>query len=279
MPNNKAVMAKLSNKVQWNQAGLFQLSKLKWVNGKGSFEGGKIAVVAKNPKTGAMAFYLKMSKKALKDAHEGRLHSHKGTGHTIVLKGSVSAIIGGKKLTMKAGDYFRLPEGVLHQGSIIPGPDPTIMFMITEGNFDLVYAPEGKKAPVLRSSLAQKAVNRTALYSLNKLDWKKGTSSFDGGKVAVVSQDRKQNTNVLYLKMPPKKYEDAHKGRTHSHSALAHTILLKGTVKAKVNGVELTMKPGDYFRAPAGFEHKGSHVTGPEPAVMVMITEGKFGVN
>ena len=275
----KSVVDELQNETRWDKAALFELNKLNWEEGQGSFEGGKIAVVAKDEKTGAMAFYLQMPPKGLEDAHGGRLHSHTGTSHTLVIKGSVSAIVGGKEMTMKEGEYFRLPAGFLHKGSIIPGPDPTIMFMVTDGSFDLEYAKEGEEEMPLTSDLNQKDIAQPALFTMDNLEWQKGEGSFEGGMYATVCNDPENGINIMFLDMPPKEYSESHEGRSHSHSGLSHSILLKGTIKAKIGGEELTMNPGDYFRAPAGFEHVGSHVPGPDHAIVMMITEGGFDVN
>lgn len=266
---------------RWTIQALHSFDKLVWEDGRGSFEGGKVAVVGTDLKTGAIALFLKMPPKKLEEAHGGRLHSHTSTSHTLILEGEVSAIINDKKFTGKAGDYFRFPAGLAHTGSET-GPLGATMFMITEGKFDLEFTKKNQQPMEIGEIKGEKRWNLPALHTLNDLIWEEGSGSLEGGKVAMVGKDSKSGAMALFLRMPAKKMTQAHEGRLHYHTSTSHTIIFKGgTVSAMINSKTMVGKTFDYFRMPAGFPHKGSGTIVDIPGsdvMMFMITDGEFGI-
>lgn len=124
----------------WNLPALFTLDNLDWQPGTGSFEGTEIAIVGKDPETGAMALFMKVPQRTLSESHGGRKHFHSSLSHTIVLDGAIAAMIGGERVTMTNGDYFRAPAGL--EAVSTEAPRPTLLFMVTDGEFELVMSDE-----------------------------------------------------------------------------------------------------------------------------------------
>jgi len=94
-----------------------------------------------------------------------------------------------------------------------------------------------------------------ALYRLKDLKWEKGTGTFEGHEIAIVSENRKTGEIALFLKVSP----HPHDMRLHYHTNTSHSIILDGTVTAgDVNGNIVEGKKGDYFRCPAKLPHTGS---------------------
>jgi quercetin dioxygenase-like cupin family protein len=267
-------MSFLRGETRWGLPGLHSQSDLRWQEGSGPFEGGKVAVLGTNRQTGAFAGFIKMPAKSLMDSHNGRLHSHTSTSHTFIIEGEVRAIIGGKEITGKAGDYFRLPAGVPHQGSIVPVDDVT-MFMLTDGEFGLEFRDEKDD----RSMDALMSIIDWSMPSfhqrIDRLAWQEGSGTFAGGKVSIVGDSSKSGATVSFLRMPRKALMDSHDGRLHCHTSTSHTFIVEGEVGAVINGQEITGKTGDYFRMPAGFLHQGSIVPQADTTMFIM-TESEF---
>jgi mannose-6-phosphate isomerase-like protein (cupin superfamily) len=126
---------------------LFRPKELKWSEGTGTLKGHQVAIVNEDQATGAKAMFVKLpANKAIDPAVEQ--HYHTATAHTIVVQGSVSSIINGKKFTVGPGDYFRAPAGWVH-GDSHGGGDPhggdppfIVLFMIVEGQKQEGHAAE-----------------------------------------------------------------------------------------------------------------------------------------
>jgi mannose-6-phosphate isomerase-like protein (cupin superfamily) len=127
-------------------------------------------------------------------------------------------------------------------------------------------------------------VARAALFSLEKLQWQPGTGAFEGVDLCEVSRDPNTGARALFLRIPRPKNVDV-KPQYHYHTVTAHTYVIQGTVSTEVGGEKVTLKAGDYFRAPAFWAHADSmteKTMGDGEPILFMMIEGpahnKLGV-
>ncbi len=262
--------------------GIHRASDLAWKDGSGSLKGVKVAVVSEDRDTGAKAMFIKLPPNKGAAAAQDEYHYHPVATHTLIIEGTVNTVVDGKRVTGKAGDYFRSPANWAHADS---GSDVgATMFIITEGSrggktsakFETVSvnSARGAKAAAISSAqpTASKASARPGIHRASDLAWKDGSGSLKGVKVAVVSEDRDTGAKAMFIKLPPNKGAAAAQDEYHYHPVATHTLIIEGTVNTVVDGKRVTGKAGDYFRSPANWAHadSGSEVG----ATMFIITEG-----
>ncbi|HJQ68081.1 MAG TPA: cupin domain-containing protein, partial [Blastocatellia bacterium] len=96
------------------------------------FKGVQVAVVSEDRDTGARAMFVRLPPNKGAAAQAEDYHYHTVAAHTLVLEGTVNSAVNGRRITGKAGDYFRAPANWVHADS---GSEVgATMFMITEGS-------------------------------------------------------------------------------------------------------------------------------------------------
>jgi len=102
---------------------------LKWEEGRDLFAGVEVAVVSEHVDGGSAMFVRVPAQKGQADAPS--YHYHSASAQTLVLEGSVSTEVNGKKITLNAGDYFRAPAGWVHADS--HSEKGAVLFMLVDG--------------------------------------------------------------------------------------------------------------------------------------------------
>jgi quercetin dioxygenase-like cupin family protein len=119
---------------------------------------------------------------------------------------------------------------------------------------------------------ATTAPSQPAIFHLKDLKWEEGKGTLAGVKVFVVYEDPVSGAKALFLKVPGKKIPDP---RLHYHTDTAHSFIIEGTITSGVGDKTIAVNPGDYFRAPAGWDHKDSGCDIGFDGTIFMIIEGR----
>lgn len=257
----------LEGEVLAGRAGLHRYDGLQFVDGEGAFAGTKVAVVSRDPATGSTAMYMKLEP----SMGPWSFHYHPGTIHTVVLEGEIRSVIGGREYSLGPGGYFRAPGGMEHAET--QGPLPTMLFMITEGEFSTVAtnAPPRPGGAIVAENVLW---GSPGLHKLDSASWEPGTGALAGAEVAVVGADPVTGRTAMFMRLP--KFVAPEGTPAHYHTSTLHNLVLEGAVSSVVDGERFTLGEGGYFRAPGGLEHLESEVP-VERVVLFVLSEGEFG--
>ena len=250
------------------------LNSVRWADGTGTFAGGRVAILSADEETGAQVLLLDMPKKALVDAHGGKAHSHTSTSHTYVIKGSVSAEINGRMHTANQGEYFRLPAGVAHRGSVIPDGGAT-MLIFAEGSFDTTFVDDNELSPKDEPVVGMAVSSRTAIHSSKSATYAEGSGLFKGGQIALLADGTNSDWEVAFFRQSPGSPSPAGAVNIHSHDHTMHTYIIDGAVRSQIDGDDLVGRAGHYFRMPAGVEHGESQIEDFETTMLIFIERAR----
>lgn len=257
-------------KLEWDSLALHRIEDLHWEKGERSFKGMEVAVVGRDERTGAGAFFVR-SQRTGASRRAAEEHVYPGTSHTVVVSGVIKVAFGKRSYTVRSRDYFRYPAGYPQVAPEVV--EDALMFTMIEAGSSA--GRSGKALTDRPGTLATPRWDAPALYRARSLKWGRGDGSFEGMQVAVVGHDTRTGATALFDRAP-RSEAFHHKGRLHSHTSTSHTLILSGIVAAVFDGWQVFGKAGDYFRCPAGVVHRGSVVMAD--ARMFAVNPAPFGI-
>jgi quercetin dioxygenase-like cupin family protein len=222
--------------------------------------GPEMAVVHGDPMSGPSAFFLRIPKGGTPG-----VHTHTAGYQAVVVSGTPKHWLagGGKKAKKLAvGDHWFQPGGQPHDDKC-EGEEPCVLFLITDGAFDMKLEPKAK-AP--KKPGKYKLTPRAAV-KWNPMD----PAQPDGIKMAVVFGDPAVGPVGFLLEVPP----GANAG-LHSHTGSYHAVVLDGAPAHWLpheKGEGEPVEAGTYWFQPGGYDH-GDRCTGEVACHAFVFNEG-----
>jgi quercetin dioxygenase-like cupin family protein len=222
-------------------------------------EGGpEMAVVHGDPQTGPSAFFLRVP-----PGGKAGVHSHTADYQAVVVSGAPKHFLagGGKKAkALDAGSHWFQPGAQAHDDECT-GKEPCVLFIISDGKFDMTAEPKAK-AP---------KVGKYALHARKDAKWAPMDPSQPAGpKLAIVHGDPKVGPVGFLLEVPA-----GGNAGLHSHTGSYQAVTLDGAAAHWLpheTGEGEALPTGTYWFQPGGYDH-GDRCTSDTPCHIFVFNE------